>query len=52
MFKVDNKNTRRRSGVFIVHFEHISHLFLVFVEYWVFQGYKMGKLTKNGLKEH
>ena len=35
MFKVNNKNTRttsrRRSGVFIVNFEHISHLFLVFL---------------------
>ena len=27
MFKVNNKNTRRRSGVFIVNFEYISHLF-------------------------
>ena len=26
-----NKNTRRRFGVFIVNFEHISHLFLVFL---------------------
>ena len=36
MFKVNNKNTGvdcdwRRSGVFIVTFEHISHLFLVFL---------------------
>ena len=35
MFKVYNKNTGttsiRRSGVFIVNFEHISHLFLVFL---------------------
>ena len=32
MFKVNNKNNRwRRSGVFIVNFEHISHLFLVFI---------------------
>ena len=45
MFKVNNKNTRtkceicskltidtsRRSGVFIVNFEHVSHLFLVFL---------------------
>ena len=35
MFKINNKNTMeqrqwRRSGVFIVSFEHISHLFLVF----------------------
>ena len=32
MFKVKKKNTRhwRRSGVFIVNFKHISHLFLVF----------------------
>ena len=35
-FKVNNRNTRkmckiRRSDVFIVHFEHISHLFLVFL---------------------
>ena len=29
MFKVKNRNTRRsRSGVFIINFEHISHLAL------------------------
>ena len=33
LFKVNNKNTSqwRRSGVFIVNFEHISHLFLMFL---------------------
>ena len=34
MFKVNNKDTerhRRHSGVFIVNFEHISHLNLVFL---------------------
>ena len=33
MFKVNNKDTRTtpRSGVFIVNFEHISQLFLVFL---------------------
>ena len=35
MFKVNNKDTKttqwRRSGVFIVNFEHISHLVLVFL---------------------
>ena len=39
LFKVNNRNTRtrceicqcRRSGVFIVSFEHISHLVLVFL---------------------
>ena len=33
MFKVNNKDTegRRRSGVFIVNFEHIPHLVLVFL---------------------
>ena len=36
MFKVNNKKTRmtsawRRPGVFIVNFEHVSHLFLVFL---------------------
>ena len=33
MLKVNNGNTKtwRRSGVFIVNFEHISHLVLVFV---------------------
>ena len=29
MFKVNNKDTR--TGVFIVNFEHISHLILVFL---------------------
>ena len=42
MFKVNNKDTRmtpmalmrqlRRSGVFIINFEHISHLVLMFLE--------------------
>ena len=27
MFKVDNEKSRELSGVFIVNFEHISHLF-------------------------
>ena len=36
LFKVNNRNSRkrcdiRRSGVFIVNFEHILHLFLVFL---------------------
>ena len=35
MFKVNNKDTKmtpwRRSGVFIVNYEHISHLVLVFL---------------------
>ena len=30
MFKINNKD-RRRSGVFIVNFEHISYLILVFL---------------------
>ena len=35
MFKVNSKDTKRRhwrrSGVFIVNFEHITHLALVFL---------------------
>ena len=31
MFKVNDKDTWRRSGVFFVNFEHISHLVLVFL---------------------
>ena len=33
MFKVNNRNTRkwRRSGIFIVNFENISHLVIVFL---------------------
>ena len=35
MFKVNNKNIRttsmRRSDVFVINFEHISFLFLVFL---------------------
>ena len=30
MFKVNNKSTRRCSGVFIVNFEYIWYIFLVF----------------------
>ena len=34
MFKVNNKDTRgRRSGIFIINFEHISHLVLVNFEH-------------------
>ena len=29
--KIPERRQRRRSGVFIVNFEHISHLFLVFL---------------------
>ena len=33
MLKINNKTPerRRRTGVFIMNFEHISHLFLVFL---------------------
>ena len=32
MFKVNNKERQwRRSGIFIVNFEHISHLVLMFL---------------------
>ena len=31
MFKANNKRQWRRSGVFIVNLEHISHLVLVFL---------------------
>ena len=31
MFKVNNKNIRTTPGVFIVNFEHISHLIVVFL---------------------
>ena len=31
MFKVNNKDARRRSGIFIVNFEHIPHLVQVFL---------------------
>ena len=33
MFKVNNKNCRRRSGVFIVNFKHILHLCVSIVEF-------------------
>ena len=31
LFIINNKDTKRRSGVFIVNPEHISHLVLVFL---------------------
>ena len=31
LIKVNIRNTRRRSGVFIANFEYILHLFLVFL---------------------
>ena len=33
MLKVNNKDTRTTSGVFIVNFEHISHFFLIFLSF-------------------
>ena len=43
MFKVNNKDTKRRSGVFIIDFEHISHpvpVFLLLTFLPVRQGFK------------
>ena len=31
MFRINIKDNRRRSGVFIVNFEHILHFVLVFL---------------------
>ena len=31
MSKVNNKDQWRRSGIFVVNFEHILHLFLMFL---------------------
>ena len=31
LFKVNNWNSRPRSGIFIINYEHISHLFLIFL---------------------
>ena len=58
MWKVNNKDTRtlnifhrRRSGVFIVIFEHISHLALVFLllilNKYLAAGIMLGKLWKR-----
>ena len=33
MLKVNNKDTRRRSGIFVVNFEHISHLVPLFLTF-------------------
>ena len=48
MFKVNNKSTRRRqwrrSGGFIVNFEHISHFFLVFL-LLTFNKYKLAEFS-------
>ena len=44
MFKVNNRLNWRRSGIFIVDFEHISHLVLEFLlltltrNYWDIDG--------------
>ena len=51
MFKVNNKNTRRRrSGVFFVNFEHISHLFLVFLFLTLQKQMLVGKGVKGILQ--
>ena len=57
MFQVNNKSTRttygRRSGVFIVNFEHISHLFHFMIPKKIFIPSRSGlmsaelKLTVN-----
>ena len=31
LFKVNNRNSRKRCGDFPINFEHISHLFLLFL---------------------
>ena len=50
MLKVSSKDWRR-SGVFIVNFEHISHLFVQFLlltlDMWMFAGTYQSKDTKN-----
>ena len=33
--KIPERRHRRRSGIFIVNFEHVSHLILVFIAGWV-----------------
>ena len=34
MFKVKNRNTKRRSGVFLVNFKHIWHvILLIFLDF-------------------
>ena len=52
MFKVNNKDARRRSGVFIVNFEYISHLVLVFLLLidQVNPGWAVYKSLKNAWK--
>ena len=49
MFKINNKDTRkrpwRRSGIFIVNFEHISHLALVFLLLTLSREMSTGLLT-------
>ena len=50
MFKVNNKDTRRRSGIFIVNFEHIPHLVLVFLLLTLNMQLPAGKcVSKSGL---
>ena len=46
--KLTLKTPKRRSGVFIVNFEHISHLFLVFLLLTLKGG--MNKILEQDLK--
>ena len=53
MFKVNNKNNRTSSAVFVVNFEHISHLFLAFLSLtssmYMFAGNKKIKYPAFGV---
>ena len=56
MFKVNNKDTRttpkwRRSGVFIVNFQHISHLVLVLLLLTLSRQIPTGILGHHNLAE-
>ena len=41
---------RRRSGLFVVNFEHISHLFLVFLLLTLNKQILAGKNVKGGIR--
>ena len=49
MFKVNNMTPWRRSSIFIVNFEHISHLVLVFYFEHVIAGWVVIKLKVKNL---
>ena len=50
MFKVNNKDIRKTPGIFVVNFEHISYIVLVFLLITLSRQMPAGTSVYSGLK--